>query len=495
MKELSIHYIYYLCARFEKVILNGIRAKRYNRALRFLKALSFLHYKFYLSYKHDFIENQIKALSHYISNSLILSNVNEKSIAIIDEINSDYIGLMTQYLAPFIQNDYRILYIYEHKEHHEAVRDHLMRTLVEYDKAVIKEMPSNIPLFTLAQWIYDEVCAFGSHNVLMNFGEWAIEKCVACCALPKEYIRYHINACDHTFWAGVCSVDFSFEFRPYGANLSNTERGLMKNQIVYLPFYPIVNEVPFAGFPKECSGKFIFLTGGSTYKIVDKDNTFFSLCKDVLENCPNSVILYAGVNSGDVLSNSVKKFGLQGRFIILGYRNDILEVFRHCDAYINTYPLGGGLMCQFAAHCSKPIINFKNHSIEECVGQKSNCKFTYNTKIDFVTEAVKLYTDASYRQVKGNELHRAVISKDEFDLALISFIQSRKRIFEVKWEDHFVPMQLNIEDAVSYRNEAKFIFYYQLFKLLAFDSIWIMPRNVFSFCATSIKMKMKKFLN
>lgn len=496
MKKLSNQYINNLITRLEQVAINNVNKDSFDRAIRKLKALSFIRYKFYLGYKDDFIESQIRELAKHIVKAPFVVNDTDKTIAIIDEINSDYIGLMTQYIAPFIQDSYQILYLYEHVEHQEAVREHLMRTLGGYEKAQMKEIPTDKGLFAKAQWIYDEVNAFSSTNVLMNFGEWAVEKCIACYALPAECTKYHINAGDHCFWAGASCVDYSFEFRHYGANLTHYARGLKREQVVYLPFYPVMKEVEYKGLPDECRGKFIFLSGGAAYKVVDEDKTYFRLCKEILDQCPEAVVLYAGANANNidnsVLKDGVEQSGLHGRFISIGYRNDLLEVFRHCDVYLDTYPLGGGLMCQFAAHCSKPILKYKNPDEEECVAQKNDCHFSYDTESTFIEEAVKLYFDSAYRQTRGKEMHNGVVSKEEFDTALLAFMDTGKKTFEIKWDNRFVPRLFSTEDAINYNNKALFVFYYKLFQLLGMNAVCMMPGSVISFGLEGIRRKISK---
>lgn len=498
MQPLSVLYIDSVIAKMEAIVDRSENRNRYDKAIRYLKALSFIRYKFYLGYRNEFIESHIEQLSQHIVKAPYVSSGNKKSIVIIDEINADYVGLMTQYIAPFIQDDYHILYLYEQIEHRGDARSQLMQSLAKCPQATVKEIPSNKKGLGKSQWIYDEVCAFGSNKVMMNFGEWAVEHCIACYALPNDCTKYHINACDHTFWAGACSVDYSFEFRHYGANLTYKERGLGKEQIVYMPFYPVMKEVPFKGLPGESSGKFIFLSGGAAYKVVDEGKTFFRLCRIVLDKCPNAIILYAGANAGNigngVLNDGVEQFELRERFISIGYRNDMVEVFRHSDVFLDTCPIGGGMMCQIAAQCSIPIIDYRNPAIQESVAQKSECHFTYYTEEEFVNEAVRLYSDADYRRRRGEEMYNAVVSKEEFDEALLAFVATGERKFEVKWDDEFVPRTLSPEDAINYNNKALFVFYHQLFMYLGCDSIWLMPGNFFSFVFSGIKRKLKKIL-
>jgi hypothetical protein len=368
-----------------------------------------------------------------------------------------------------------------------------MNILQSCDKAIVKKIPQFANNFTKSQWVYDEICAFGEKKILMNFGEWPIELSVACAALPAECIRFRINLADHCFWAGVSCTDYTFEFRKYGANLTYNDRGLQRDRIIYMPFYPIMKESTFEGFPKECVGKFIFFSGGAVYKIVDGHNTYFKLCKQILNACPNSVILFAGADAeNNVLANGIKQYGLQGRFIPIGYRKDILEVFNHCDVYINTHPLGGGLMCQYAAHCSKPILNYKNNGIEECIAQKTDCAFTSFTEEDLIDEAVRLYSDKEYRMERGEIMQNAVITKDEFDKALLSYLLSNKPIYEVQWEENFKQTRFSTDDAIVYVNKKLAGFYYKLFQLLGIDSLYIMPGNVISLGLYGVKRQIKR---
>lgn len=495
MNSLSISYIQSICAKFEGKVKYCLKLGLNNNAIRFLKVLSYIRYKFYLGYKNDFIEDCIKELSNSINNKKFKENGIEKSIAIIDNVNSDYIGLMPQYLEALISGSYHFLYLYEHKEHSTATRNYLMQTLCAYDRAILKEIPSCKPI-SKSQWIYNEICSFGTTKIITHLGEWAIEECVACAALPSQCEQFRINCADHCFWAGASCVDYTLEFRHYGANITLNKRGIDKNHIIYVPFYPLMQVVSFKGFPKECIGKFIFLSGGAIYKIVDEEKTFFKLCKSILDKCPEAILIFAGADlNNSVLSDGIEEYGLQGRFFPVGYRTDIFEVFKHCDVFINTYPVGGGLMCQYAAQCSKPILNYKDKGDEECVAQKTDCNFTFFSEEEFIQEAVKLYSDKEYRIAKGKLFNNAVISKNEFNEAVLSFLQLRKKHFDVKWDDAFIQYEYNTEDAIEYCNKKLAAFYYKLFQLLKSDFIFSMPLEFFSLCVYSVKRLLNKMLN
>ena len=493
MNKLTLAYINTIRLKLETIASKSIDKGYLDKSIRLLKGLSYILYKFFMGIKNDFIENQIQCLAGHIVKSGFNENNEKKSIVIIDEINADYIGLMVQYVDALIQGGYHILYLYEQIEHPHVTNTHLMHALKDYENAQIKHIPTNVKGFSKSQWIYNEVCAFGAKKLLLHFGEWAIEHSIACAALPKECDRYRINCADHCFWAGVSCTDYTFEFRHYGANLTYYERGIEKDHIIYMPFYPVMQETPYEGLPHECSGKFVFFSGGALYKIVDDNSTYFNLCKLILDNCPNSVMVFAGADGDNaVLSRGIEQFGLQGRFIPIGYRKDIFEVFKHCDVYFDTYPIGGGLMCRYAAQCSRPILLYRNKDLEECVSQKKECSIVKYSETDFLQEAIKLYTDTKYREIKGTEIHTAIINKTEFDEALLSFIDRRNNVNNVKWDANFTPRELKTDDAIIYNNSKLAAFYFKLFKLLGFDSVLIMPGNVISLSIYGIKRQLNK---
>lgn len=61
----------------------------------------------------------------------------------------------------------------------------------------------------------------------------------------------------------------------------------------------------------------------------------------------------------------IKKYQLGDRFYVLGFRNDIIELFRKVDVYIGTYPIGGGLMTQIAASNNLPVVQYASPGLSD----------------------------------------------------------------------------------------------------------------------------------
>ena len=53
------------------------------------------------------------------------------------------------------------------------------------------------------------------------------------------------------FWLGAKAIDYVLEFRQFGVSVSQQRRGIISQQQLLVPFYPIIDNNPFQGFPKE----------------------------------------------------------------------------------------------------------------------------------------------------------------------------------------------------------------------------------------------------
>lgn len=493
MKSLSVNYIQRLVGKLISKLQKSILKRQYDKAIIYMKTLSYMRYWFFLGYKDELIESGIHCVSEKIEKKEYSTLADDRSIIFLDTICSDTIGLTQQYIDALIDAGYKIFYIYE-KGLYSNGCDTILNTLNSYSNAKLIKIPANINKLQKAQWLYNYIISLNSRKIIYHTGEWAIEECIALYSLPKEVVRYKIDLADHTFWPGKDCLDYLFEFRDYGANVSLKYRGLKKEQLIYMPFYPAMKEISFAGFPPEARSKVVFLTGGAPYKVVDENNTFFRLCRDILNKCPNSVILFAGATENNkIISKAKEEFRLGDRFIPIDYRKDIFEVFKHSDVYINTYPIGGGLMCQYAAQCSIPIINYLNENIEECVAQKGNIKFTSFNEIDFIDEAFNLYNDTDYRNKRGMLTKDCVISKDEFNKNLDYALNTNNSLYRIKENATFLPRDLNIQDKINFRNKSLIFFYYDLYEIMGHYMFSIMPMNFLELYPHIVKRGLKAF--
>lgn len=494
MHKLNKSFVEKLILRLKKRLQTSDIDIHCDDIIGYLKALSFLYYKFYIGYKNDTIEGYIDILSHRIIRKDYTLKVDSKFVVFVDNLCADSIGLTQQYIDALISNEYHILYIYR-EEFPSQICTKIMHKLKSYNKSKLLPYPPRLKGMKLSQWLYDSIVQSGSSKLILHSTEWPIEESIAMSALPEEIIRYKVDLADHTFWAGVGSFDYIFDFRYYGCNMSFHKRGLKKEQVIYMPFYPVMNNMPFDGYPKETEGKFVFLSGGSIYKVVGQQRSYFRICKEVLKKCPNSVILFAGgLPNNPILSDGIKDFCLEGRFIPIGYRKDIFEVFKHCDAYLDTYPIGGGLMLQYAAQCSKPILLYKNKDLEECICQKISMSISHNSLEKYVEYAFLLYSDDEYRQEQGVKIKNATISRNEFDDNFHYSFHTNVSVIGINWDNKFTPRLLNMEDAINFNNTILPSFYFKLYTFLGINFLRLSPINYLSLLCWRVNRKLKSLI-
>lgn len=467
---LTKEYIHSLYAQFKKKAAEAISKRKYDTALKFLSAACHTAYSFYIGFRDDEIEDMLKT----ISDQLVKEETVELSlnrVVLYDTFSQDSQGLTMQYLDAIIASGKELLYVTEFNL--DDPRSKLIKqTLLSYAKAEIVSVPSNLKGLKLVQMIYDTIAGFKASKLFIHINPSSVNAVAAFYALPKEITRYQINLTDHTYWVGAGCMDYIFDWRQYGASLSAKYRGFRKEQILMLPYYPMMKETPFEGFPIETDGKVKIFAGASYYKVIDKNDSFFKINKAILDANPEAVTIFAGGGNRQILDDLIEKYGLKGRFIPIGQRNDIFQCFKHSDIYLSTYPLFGGLMGQFAAHAGLPILALQRPEgglVEECVCQKTDGTISFPDLESLVKEASHLVRDESYRHQQGNRMKNCVISIKEFNEGFASAIKTNSSPFPVEVEKDFKAHFLNVEDKLKLENQNK-IFHCSIVLTLGFSS-------------------------
>lgn len=468
---------------FKQTAFNYYKKGKYDLCLKYLSAACYTAYTFYLGYSDQEIENLLKEIAIRVfpgKKDTLDYTTHKNRVVFFDSFSQDTQGLTMQYLNAVIAAGYEILYITEFNL--EDTRSTLIKqTLNEYSKARYIQIPNSVKGINRAQFIYDQIYNYHPGRIIIHLNPYSVIPVLVFNALPKDIIKYLINLTDQTFWIGADIIDYSFEFREYGANISIKYRHIAKERILYLPYYPVMNQNPFEGFPKEADGKIKIFSGSSYYKIIDDQDTFFKLNKAILDANPEAVILFAGGGDRNILDDLIDRYNLKGRFIPIGQRNDIFECYKHSDIYLSTYPLFGGLMSQYAAHTSLPILALNKKSggtIEEVICQKKRMQITLPEIEDVVAEATNLIKDTEYRKKRGEEINKCVISREEFNNNFVKSIQTHKTQFKFIYDPNIKLHYLDINDKLRLMNQNKsyqaYLYYllgYSLF--FKHPQIWI----------------------
>ena len=131
-----------------------------------------------------------------------------------------------------------------------------------------------------------------------------------------------------------------------------------------------------------------------------------------------------------------KELGIEERVFMLGYRSDIVELYKHVDLYIGTFPMGGGLMSQIAASQELPVVQYASNGLSMCLGEfflpnKYLRKFVFvDDEKGFYDEVKFLIENKEIRSKQGKEMKKSVISKEEFNKQLYILIHEKRDSFE-----------------------------------------------------------------
>lgn len=231
--------------------------------------------------------------------------------------------------------------------------------------------------------------------------------------LPSNLKRYQVNLTDHAYWLGTNAFDICIEFRDFGAYISQALRRIPKEKLKMLPYYPTVNrEATFRGFPfKKKPGQKVMFSGGSIYKTQDKTGTFYQIVAELLTANDNLLFWYAGNKKIAEFAALEKNF--PGRVFFTAERDDLYQVLEQVDVYLNTYPISGALMLQYAALAGKVPFTLVHDA--DAYGLLLQEKGVYYSQQDDMVDSINRYLrEDVYRQELEQGMAKAVITPERF---------------------------------------------------------------------------------
>lgn len=350
----------------------------------------------------------------------------EKTVLFYDGFGLDSRGLVQQYLSGLIENNFRVWYV-------TAATDRLQQPqvvkILEKGRSEFVSV-KGVNISDKIAWLRN-FCASHRFNVaFMYTTPWDVAGIVLFNMLKGRAIRYQINLTDHAFWLGAQAFDYCIEFRNYGAAITRDYRRVDENRLLYLPYYPIVNErESFHGFPELCQNKKVIFSGGAPYKTVDTNNTFYKLIEAILNRHNDVAFLYAGNGTVNGLDSLVKKY--PEKVMHIPERSDLIEVMKHSRLFLNTYPISGALMLQYAAIAECIPVTLKREWDDDADGLLKNEKVLQETFTDFsrvIEEIDRLLEDEDYYLSKKKMLKGQVITPPEFTKQLKQILENPKMV-------------------------------------------------------------------
>lgn len=238
--------------------------------------------------------------------------------------------------------------------------------------------------------------------------------------------RFLIDLTDHSFWLGIRAMDCCLEYRDYGASISLHFRGIPREKIAVVPCYPVIEkELGFQGypFPKE-AGDFVIFSGGALYKTMDPEHTYYRMVAHCLEHHPGVKFWYAGSGDDTQLKKLMEEY--PGRVFHTPERRDLFALLQHVDMYLNTYPIGGGLMMQYSAAAGRAPLTLcrDNEGSGMLLGQERLGIEFYDPE-EFRAALSRFIDDPKYRLSLEKDISKSVSNAKVFTNRLKNFLRSR----------------------------------------------------------------------
>lgn len=352
-------------------------------------------------------------------------------IVFIDTNGVDNAGLTQQYIRALIALKYSFLYIYiDGKEDGTTENPATIKEIKEYEEAQIKIFKRKTKHSSKIKEVAQLIQQYAPSSILLHIMPWDVTSLAVIHRL-KHIKSFNINLTDEAFWLGSSFFDYNIEFRNYGYTISLEQRKFKQDQLLYLPYYPIIptQQEEFQGFPSNIpNDKIKIFTGGHFYKIFDRANYFFKLMDAILQANPNAIIIIAGYGNLKEFYKRIQTMSNKDRVYYVGFRKDINELFKQIDIYLSTYPISGALMSQYAAINGKPIIAFTekeliDNKLEEIICHKIQHQISLNDIDSTIKYSKYLCSDKNIRVSEGKLLQEAITSKKDFDIKLKSILE------------------------------------------------------------------------
>ena len=412
-----------------QVIKYYLEAGDYSRAMRIVAMQANMAYQYNQFYFDEELEVLWQKILAKLPRSQEKPEIHTERVLWYDAFGLGNRGLAYIYLQALDALGYEILYIT-----YDGVQDTLTRIMdiVGKDRHKLVFVPKGDVLEQYQQISKLIVEWEGIANFLYTTPN-DVAGIAAFENLSPGLKRYQVNLTDHAYWLGTNAFDICIEFRDFGAYISHVLRQIPKEKLKMLPYYPTVNRnAKFKGFPfDKQSGQKVMFSGGSIYKTQDKEGTFYQIVAELLTANDKLLFWYAGNKKIAEFTALERKFA--GRVFFTAERDDLYQVLEQVDVYLNTYPISGALMLQYAALAGKVPFTLAHDA--DAYGLLLQDKGVYYCQQADMVDSINRYLqDDAYRQDLEQGMTEAVITPEKFISNLQKLITDNTTGYDFTWQ-------------------------------------------------------------
>lgn len=464
--------------KLKEIAIQSSAQNKLTKSIAFTEAAAKIAYQFNFQYCDDDLEENI-----YKIGKLIIKDKNLRYKGIInkvvffDSFAKDNRGLTQQYLRAIFSWNCELLYITSQNN----IGEQIASELADYPKSQIIRVDNKSFSQNLLD-ILDAIILFRPERAFLHFSPSDILG-IAVWSHIRDTERFFINLTDHAFWLGKSSFDYSLEFRGYGIHISEFERRIPKEKLLFQPYYPIISAKKFKGFPEQTKNKIIAFAGSTYYKVYGDNFKLLNLIKKVLLSNENLIFLFAGGGNDIPIKKFISNNKLENKFLLIGNRDDISEVIKHIDIYVNTYPMIGALMSQYASLMKKPIIGYTSNELysfndtEDFLGVRQKGILVKTTEGEFISYFSDLLTNNNKREENIEYTCNSVITAESFNRLLLNTVTTKKNIYSgnnsIRIDQNKV-FDFYLDNEITYEK----YYYRNIFSAIKFRMFFLKPGRV-----------------
>lgn len=410
-------------------IISDSRDRNNELCLQAISAYASLLYHYNQTYTDEFLEDQMAYFAELYKQTNVVYRKTRGVVLFYDGFGLDTRGLCFIYIKALVGLGYTVVYltvsnaIYKQPTLHRIAGESIIWRY--YDP--FSDFDQQIKV------IQSIIFEYQPEYLLLYTKPDDVAGIVAIQGVEDLVTRFMIDLTDHAYWLGVNACDYYIEFRDYGGIVANKERGISHDKLIKLPYYPVIDKtVPFEGFPFDVTNRKVMFSGGALYKTIDDQLTYYRIVDGILGRNADVVFLYAGIGDPRHIYALQEKY--PERVYFIAERKDLYQVLKHADIYLNTYPLLGGLMTQYAIMAGCFPFTLAHGNREE--GILLNEKELYYHDIDIMmADMDQGLRDREFLSDRVRTLRDGIISEKEFEEGLRTVLEDKKTSFPIREND------------------------------------------------------------
>lgn len=391
-----------------------IEKGKYEKALALISVCGNILYQWNQYFTDGNLEEMLFKISKKIVKTQLKKEITEdNTVLFYDGFGYDTRGLVIVYVKALCKLGYHVVYLapVSAKDNQPELHN------VTYGDNIEWVYYKNTWLREKSSFLNNAINIYKPSKLFFYSTPYDVASLVVFRAYSEIIERYFINLTNDAFWLGTSACDYYIDFNKFGCAISFQYRNIAKEKILLLPFYPYVNmEMPFLGMPSELKDMKIIFSGGSIYKTLgDEKNSYYNVVDSILSKRSDTAFLYAGTECCRNLDTLIAKY--PGRAIYISERKDLYALLKHVTLYLDTYPISGGLMVQYAAIAGKVPLMLKREDdspLEELIPGQDNFGVTFSSANDLIEEALHLLDDKDYRYKKETLIQKSIVSESQF---------------------------------------------------------------------------------